>query len=138
MKPKTVMLVDDDDRFVRRMRQFIDRLEGLSVIDTASSAEEALRRVGRLRPSFIISDIRMKGMSGLEAIGALKAASPGSSVIVVSSMPVEYAERAMRLGAIGYVEKRRVAEDLPSLLQQDVRNGETPAPKPFGTAENDS
>lgn len=110
------MLVDDDEDFVRLVRTFIERVCDVAVIDTASSAEEALQRVGQRNPSFIIVDICMPGMSGLEAIGPLKAQSPSSTVIVMSSMPSEYGVKAVELGALGYVRKSRIVEDLPSLL----------------------
>lgn len=112
----TIMLVDDDEDFVRRVRTFVERVCDVAVIDTASSAEEALLRVAQWSPSFIVVDISMPGMSGLEAIGPLKAQSPSSTVIVMSSMPSEYGVKAVELGAIGYVEKDRVVEDLPPLL----------------------
>lgn len=112
----TVMLVDDDESFIQRVRTFVERVCGVAVIDTASSAEEALQRVGECRPSVIVIDISMSGMSGLDAIAPLKAKSPSSSVIVMSSMPSAYGVKAVELGAIGYVEKDRVVEDLPPLL----------------------
>lgn len=111
------MVVDDDELFRRHVTQFVEQFCRLRVVDEAASAEEALERVGRVRPAVILLDVSMGGMSGLDAIDELKSASPGSVIIVVSSMPQEYAERAVALGADGYVVKSRIVDELPAAVQ---------------------
>lgn len=110
------MLIDDDPGFVRLLSTFIERFCGLSVMGTASSAEEALPIVYRGRPAYILVDICMSGMSGLDAIEPLMSASPSSYVIIVSSMPAEFGVKAVARGAVGYVEKACIVEDLPRLI----------------------
>ena len=119
---RTAMLIDDDETFLRHLSKFVERFCGLNVVDRAVSAEEALARVGRVRPTFILLDVSMQGMSGLDAIALLKAECPQSAVVVVSSMPVEYRVHAIERGAAGYVEKHRIAEDLPPFLSRESRN----------------
>ena len=113
---RQAMLVDDNETFLRHLSRFVERVCGLEVVETCSSVEEALEKVGMQRPDIIFLDISMKGMSGLEGIALLKPLSPGSVIVIVSSMPAEYAQKARELGADGYVEKDRIAEDLPALI----------------------
>jgi DNA-binding NarL/FixJ family response regulator len=125
---KTAMLIDDDTGFVRLLSTFIERYCGLSVIDTASCAEEALPIAHRRRPAFILVDICMPGMSGLDAIEPLRAASPSSHIIVVSSMPAEFGVKAVQLGAAGYVEKAYIVEDLHRLISRAEPSDPIPGP----------
>lgn len=119
------MVVDDDDAFVRHLSKFVEHYCGLAVVETCSNAEAALERVSDCRPLVILLDVYMSGMTGLQAIQPLKAASPHSIIIVVSSMPAEYGQKARELGAHGYVEKGRIYEDLPEVIAIHTHSGAT-------------
>ena len=72
----------------------------------ASSAEEALVRLGEAEFHLVISDITMPGMSGLEMIPHVKKLSPDTVVVMISGMQtVESAIGALRLGAFDYLMK---------------------------------
>lgn len=98
------LLIVDDEAAVRGVLH--DLLEQSYDCAEASSAEEALSML-RVSPyELVISDITMKGMSGLEMIPHIKVLSPESVIVMVSGMQtIESAINALRLGAFDYLMK---------------------------------
>jgi two-component system response regulator AtoC len=99
-----VLVVDDEENLRLVLRTLLSK-EGYDV-QTASSAEEALDRVETFGPDFVLADVRMPGMSGIELCSELKARSLGTTVIVMSAYgSVDLAIEAMKAGAYDYVSK---------------------------------
>jgi response regulator RpfG family c-di-GMP phosphodiesterase len=98
------LLIADDDEGVRSiLREF---LSGEHECESVGSAEEALAHLGRGGFQLVISDISMRGMSGIEMIPHVLRLSPDTLIIMVSgSQDVESAVGAMRAGAFDYVIK---------------------------------
>jgi len=72
----------------------------------AQSAEDALRQLREISYELVISDITMSGMSGLEMIPHVRAASPETVIVMISGMQtMESAINALRLGAFDYLMK---------------------------------
>ncbi len=99
------VLVVDDEENIRLVLRTMLKKQGY-VVDTAASAEEALAKLDAFDPSFVISDVRMSGMTGLELCETLKARSSDAVVIVMSAFgSVELAIEAMKAGAYDYISK---------------------------------
>ncbi len=103
MNPK--ILVVDDEESLRRVTQVRLQQAGYTV-DTAASAEDALRAVAAQQYALVLTDMRMPGMSGLDLLRRLRTDSPESVVIVVTAFgTVETAVEAMKSGAYDYLTK---------------------------------
>jgi two-component system response regulator AtoC len=109
-----VLIVDDEEN-IRLVLRTLLRKHGYEV-ETASSGEDALARYDSIAPDFVITDVRMSGMSGIELVQALAAkgalaghthaGTTGAVVIVMSAYgSVELALEAMKAGAYDYVQK---------------------------------
>ncbi len=99
-----VLVVDDEESLRLVLRTFL-RKQGYDV-DTAASAEEALEKVDTLAPDFVITDVRMPGMSGLELTAALRARGVPSVVILMSAYgSIDLAIEGMKAGAYDYFPK---------------------------------
>ncbi len=102
------VVVTDDSAFMRRaIQKMIERESDLRVVGAASSGEEALTMIERLRPDVVTMDVEMPGMGGLEAARAL-ADRRGPPVIMVSALTREGAEttlRALEIGAVDFIPK---------------------------------
>ena len=99
------VLVVDDEENLRLVLQTMLKKSGYDVA-TAASAEEALERLGAFGPDFVLSDVRMPGMSGLELCAELQARHSPATVILMSAYgSVELAIDAMKAGAYDYVSK---------------------------------
>ncbi len=98
------ILIVDDDADLRRALAIV--LRSLFTVLEASGGLEALALLKEERPSLVLLDVSMPGMSGLEVLAAAKDAHPGLVVVMLTSRKdVELAIRALNLGAVEYVTK---------------------------------
>lgn len=118
----SVLLIDDHALFRKGVAQLIQADADLFVAAEASTGEEGLKLAEQLRPSVVLIDLNMKGMSGLDILRALK--REGSSarcvMLTVSDEERDVVE-ALRCGADGYLLKDLEPEDLCIRLKSAVR-----------------
>lgn len=135
---RTVFLVDDHPLVRDWLTQLINRESDLEVCGDASTAEEAIERIGRSKPDLAVIDISLQSTSGLDLIKSLRPLFPKTFLIVLSMHEeTVYAERALRAGARGYVIKRETTEQIIAAIRKVLGGGiylsETHA---VGLAEN--
>jgi nitrogen regulation protein NR(I) len=118
-----VILVVDDDPQLRLSFEKLLTEEGHNVL-TASSGEAAVALVQEKAPDLVIMDVRMAGMSGLEAFAAIHAREPHLPVIIMTAYgTTETAIEATRLGAFDYVLKPFEIPDILALIDQALEAG---------------
>jgi two-component system, NtrC family, response regulator AtoC len=99
------VLVVDDEENLRLVLKTLLRRHGYEV-ETASSGEEALNLVDGFGPDFILTDVRMPKMGGLDLLATLTAKGQDATVIVMSAYGnMDLAIEAMKAGAYDYVQK---------------------------------
>jgi DNA-binding NarL/FixJ family response regulator len=101
------ILIADDHTLVRAgIRSIIERMFGVAVVAEAPDGAEALRLIGQRRPDIALVDILMPEMNGLEVAARAIAEHPATRVILLSMhFDTAYVDRALRMGAAGYVLK---------------------------------
>jgi len=120
---KTKILIVDDHPMVREgLRMRIELQADLEVCGEASTQDEALSLVKQTEPDLILVDIFLANGNGLELIKQVKSISPSMKMLVISAFKDSlYAERALRAGAMGYLNKQqssgRVIEAIRTVLQ---------------------
>ena len=119
------VLIADDHPVVREgLRQIVARAHDMVVVAEASDGPEVLEKHRRTHPDVILLDISMPGRNGLETIKLLKAKSPHMPILVLSQHPEEeYAVRALRAGASGYLVKESASGELITALRKVVQGG---------------
>ena len=108
--PVRVMLVDDSLTVRTVFSRMLQREEDMAIVASASSAEVGLRELRTHHVDVILLDLEMPGMGGLEALPKFLEASPGTKVLVISSLTAEGAEAtvaALRTGAADTMLKPR-------------------------------
>jgi DNA-binding NarL/FixJ family response regulator len=120
-----VLIVDDHYIMRRGLVELLDQQPEFTVGAAVSSAEQALT-VARQGPfDLAIVDISLGRMDGIELTERLKTEYPELIVLILSMHSEEqYAERALRAGASGFVAKQRAGETLLHALHQ-VLNGQS-------------
>jgi two-component system response regulator FixJ len=112
-----VHLVDDEDA-IRRSAGFMLKTSGYRVRPFASGIE-LLRNARSLEPGCILLDIRMPGMDGLDVQQALREAGVGLPVIIMTGHgDIALAVRAMKAGAVDFIEKPFDKQTLQTALEQ--------------------
>ncbi|MDR9852168.1 helix-turn-helix domain-containing protein [Paenibacillus sp. VCA1] len=102
-----VLIVDDEVIIRTGLCRVIDwEQNGFTILEPASSAEEAMRRIPAERPEIVFTDIRMTGKSGLDLIRETKTNCPDTEWIVISGYDeFSYAQQAIREGVSEYLLK---------------------------------
>ena len=128
MKPITVLLVDDNQKFLDITTQFL-LLEGESkirVLGTAVNGEEGIRKTIVLKPQIVLVDLAMPGLSGLDVITILRKEQPDLGIIALTLMETNgYRNASLSAGADDFLHKSVMNTDLlPKLRQvyQTVQN----------------
>lgn len=119
------ILIADDHAVVRAgLRALLERQGHFRVVVEASTGEEAIQKSKEYQPDIAVLDIRMPGISGIEACRKITETVPGCRVIMLTS----YAEdellmAAIQAGASGYVLKRIGDNELVQAVER-VSRGE--------------
>jgi len=115
---KRVLLADDHQLVRAGLRVLIDALPDFAVVAEVGDGIDAVEQARRLQPELALLDISMPRMSGLEAATAMRIASPGTRVIVLSMHASEqHFAAALKAGATGYVIKDAAVNELAEALR---------------------
>ena len=124
MSPVRILIADDHAVVRAGLRALLEHHDQFHVVAEAATGKEAIQKAQELHPDVAVLDIRMPGISGIEACRQIVAAVEGCRVIVLTT----YAEdellfSAIRAGASGYVLKRIGDNDLVQAVER-VSRGE--------------
>ncbi|HSB68013.1 MAG TPA: response regulator transcription factor [Candidatus Methylomirabilis sp.] len=124
------ILIVDDHAVVRQgVKQIVGQEADMTVVGEARSAEEMLGFIRGQECDVVVEDISMPGRSGLDALKELKQERPRLPVLILSVHPEhQYAVRALKLGAAGYMTKESAAEELVQAIRQVVSGGRYVSP----------
>jgi len=108
------ILICDDHKIVREgLRQILQQLEGVTLIVEANDGKEALTFLMTDVFDIMLLDISLPDQNGLEVLQLVKSKYPSVNVLMLSMHPQEqYAVRALKLGASGYLTKDTASEEL--------------------------
>jgi CheY-like chemotaxis protein len=112
----TVLIVDDSAVDRHRTVKLLSN-EGFNVLD-AADGKSALEIVSREAPDLVLTDMQMPEMNGLQLVEEIKSRSPSTPVILMTAHgSEELAVEALHKGAVSYVPKRNLANDLNDTIR---------------------
>ncbi len=128
MKTPTVLVVDDAPIFQAGLAAAI-KGEGFDVVGIASDALTAISEARRQRPTLVILDVLMPGISGLDVVDKITDASPETKVVLLTSSDSEEdLLTAIKAGASGYIVKDTPFPKLVSAMLDVVNGGAVVSP----------
>src|SRR5262245_33996111 len=105
--PAKILIVDDHPLVREGLAMRLARQTDLAICGEAEAEEEALARVKETLPDLVLVDISLKNGHGLDLIKRIRSACPQVKMLVLSAHDESlYAERALRAGALGYLNKQ--------------------------------
>ena len=111
--PHRIFLVEDHPITREGIRALISKTDGLQVVGEAATAPDALALMSSAKPDVVVTDISIGGSDGVELTKQIRALYPDVKVLTLSAYDESvYAERAIRAGSSGYVDKRTAPEVL--------------------------
>ena len=110
------IIIIDDDKLVCSALKRIVEAEGIEVLAIGYSGEEALKLHEQHHPDIILTDIRMGGMTGVEAGKLILEKDPTAKIIFLTTFKDdEYIVKALAMGAKGYILKQDFESIAPAL-----------------------
>ncbi len=125
--PIRVVLIDDSDDLRLLVRLALEREPDFTVVAEAADGSSGVATVSAHKPHLVLLDIAMPVMDGLQALTLIREECPGSIVVMLSAFTGSSGaiERALTLGAHGYIEKGggvpEMIADLREVLAREFR-----------------
>ena len=114
---QNILIVDDDEKICWAFEQFLTD-EGYNPI-IANNAEEGLRQIESKRPDLVMLDIRLPGISGLDALQEIKKIDPQIQIVIMTAYDnVETTITAMRLRAFDFLPKPIDLDQVKAILNR--------------------
>ena len=118
MTPTRVLIADDSHLFCDAIEAILDADERIEVVGRALDGAQAVTLARELDPDVVLLDVSMPGVGGIEAIEAMLRDDASRRVLVLtgSADPADR-EKAQEAGAVGYLTKEQIANELvPGVL----------------------
>jgi two-component system invasion response regulator UvrY len=116
------ILIADDHAVVREgVKRILDDMKDAIVVEEASNGQELLAKATTKTWDVVLLDISMPGRNGLEVLRQLKSIHATLPVLVFSMHPEDqYAVRAFKAGAAGYLTKDSIPEELVTAIRRVI------------------
>ena len=119
-----ILIADDHPVFRRGLKQIIAETTDIVVADEAADGLEVLNKVKVGDFDVVLLDISMPGKTGIDVLAQLKYERPKLPVLMLSMHPEEqYAVRALRAGASGYLTKESAPDELVGAIRKVSTGG---------------
>jgi DNA-binding NarL/FixJ family response regulator len=121
LKMRRIYLCDDAPDYRRLLREVLAGEADLEVVGEGCNGRECLDEAPAHHPDVILLDVSMPVMDGFEALPALRESLPAAEVLVLSTGAApDFEDRAIELGATGYLQKPMNVFDLPGAMRAKV------------------
>jgi len=119
--PMTCLIVDDSAFARFHLKRLIDSFENV-LASEAANGNEAITEYRRLKPDFVLMDIIMPGLEGVETVRRICESDPAARVIMISSVSHrEKVEEALAAGAKYFIPKPVTTDDLRKAIEEVLR-----------------
>lgn len=124
------ILIADDHAIVRRgLKEILEEQPGMRVAGEAGNAQDVLEFLRGQSCDLVVLDLVMPGKNGLDLVKAIKEGYPRLPVLVLSVHPEDqFAVRALKAGASGYMTKESAPEELVKAVRKVVAGGKYVSP----------
>ena len=121
---KRILIVDDHEVLREGVKRIFDKQVGAIIFGEASSGPEALRLVREKDWDIVVLDLSLGGRNGLEVLRELKQIRPRLPVLILSMhTEVQFARRAFKAGASGYITKDSPRSELTKAINKVIDEG---------------
>jgi len=124
------ILIADDHPIVRKgLRQILSEESDIGEVGEAQNSQEVLELVRKKSWDIVVLDITMPGRGGLDVLKELKELHPKLPILILSMHPEDqYAVRALKAGASGYMTKESAQDELVKAIRKILQGGKYVSP----------
>lgn len=124
MKPIRTLIADDHALVRAGIRALVEKIEGVEVVGEAGKGSEAIELIRKLQPDLVLLDITMPDGNGFDVLSHVRKKFPKTRVIVLTVHEAsEYAIRALREGAAGFLPKSAASTELETAIDKVMKGG---------------
>jgi two-component system, NarL family, invasion response regulator UvrY len=114
-----ILLADDHTMFREGVKQLLTNTTEFVVVDEANDAAQVIQKIRETKCDVVILDISMPGRDGIDVLKQIRQINPQVHVLILSMYPEDqYAFRAIKAGASGYLTKNRASSELIEAIQR--------------------
>jgi len=118
-----LLIVDDYDAMRNDIKSFVSKQPDIEVVGEAKDGETAVELAKKLSPDVVLMDISMPKLSGIEASGNILRDNSAARIIILSThSDKRFVEAGLKAGALGYVLKTSIFDDLIPALRAVMAN----------------
>lgn len=119
-----VLIIDDDSLVSMSLKTILEATGNITVLATGKNGQEAIQLYDQYTPDVLLMDIRMEGMTGLEAGAKILENHPDAKILFLTTFSDdEYIIKSIHIGAKGYILKQAFETIAPAI--NSVYNGQT-------------
>jgi two-component system, NarL family, invasion response regulator UvrY len=120
----TILIADDHPIVRAGLKQILEDVPGKLICEEALDGVDVFRKCAEKNYDLVLLDIAMPGINGLDCLKQLKKEMPKLPVLIISMYPEEqYAVRALKAGASGYLTKKSAPDELLLAVQKVLSGG---------------
>ena len=120
-----LMIADDHELFRRGLRMVLEDEDDIEVVDEAGDGEAAIELAREHAPDVVVMDVRMPGLTGIEATRRIKEEEPGTKILVLTiSDEEDDLYEAIKAGANGYLLKEISIDEIAHAVRS-VHGGQS-------------
>jgi DNA-binding NarL/FixJ family response regulator len=120
-RPITILIVDDHSVVRAGIRALLNTEPGFKVVGEAENGAKAVEIYGKLQPQLVLMDLRMPILDGVKATRSIRQLDPQALVVILTTHQGDDEVRAaFDAGAMGYLLKNNLGDDLPTALRAVV------------------
>ncbi len=113
-----VIITDDHPIVINGIKKILEEFDDIKVVDETSKGSELISKIIKQDYDLVLLDISLPDRNGLDILKEIKKIKPKQNVLILSVFPEEeYAIRALKLGASGYVSKNSVPQELVTAIR---------------------
>lgn len=117
MKPKSILLVDNNERFLHSAVRFLATDPCLAVVGWAFTAKDAFKKISLYQPDLVLLNINLPDNSGFEMINVIKKMPSVPKIILTSFYDdAQYFESAKTYGADGFISKTDFGSQIGNII----------------------
>ncbi|MCF7861690.1 response regulator [Candidatus Woesearchaeota archaeon] len=116
-----IMVVEDSSLMISVLKNFIHKYDNHIEVLDAHGGQESIDIYSREKPDLVFMDIKMPGMDGLSAMEKILANDPDAKIVLCTSLKESiHQEKAIELGAKGYIMKPFTKQDIFDAIQNNL------------------
>ena len=120
-----IVIADDSDMVRERIKESLKNISTVEIVGEATNGKEAVKIIHEVSPDFVLLDIRMPELNGIEVLKKIKSRDNKIKVCVFTNFPfLPYKTKCAEEGAVYFFDKNENIQVIRNLIEQLSLNGQ--------------